>query len=1004
MRENVRRDGRGRRPLGWGRSVCLLLASLLPHALAAQSFPARNFGPQDGLLNRSISGISQDPSGFLWIATQNGLFRYDGAQFDKFSRAEGLADPFLSNLWIGEEGTVWAASASGLYYSDPRAGSPSVRRFEEVRFGSAAIVVRENSQFAALGSGRVLATRRGGGPLLLEWQPSLLRWTAEAYSNRHSPLSPKKPVWGVFRDRAGTIWFGCGQSICQRDPASEKPAADETLARVPPSGYELFFQERSGRLWARSTTAVVTWMPGDRAVQDLTRTLPATTFNIYKLRIAQDGFGNVLLTTSTGFSTWDGLRWTPTDTTTAGALAGATDLLPDREGNLWIGTAGAGAFESLGYRQWQNFGAAEGMGSPIVFAIATTRDKTAWIGTKVGVDKVPSAPGMRGAGRAVLPSALAGEQGVKWVTNLVATADGGLWAASDEGKLWHLDARGRIDSRVTGPPGTRRILADSAGTLWLAGRGLATLRCRPPAACGAVDSPLLAGESLNDMVFDRDGTLWLTGEHGLFRVRFPPNSQGIGGRIEIPNTPGTFEQIALGADRTLWLAGNFPGIVRVRPNGPGANAATIVESHTGQELSSDYVESLMGDSRGRLWVGSDQGISVLEGGRFTRITDQDGLVWNDLDWRAFLEDRDGSLWFGTSNGVSHLLHPEAILARKPFSAAIEEGRYDGAPLAPGGAAAWREGILTLHFSGLTFQGNQSLIYHYRLEGFDAKTVDTHFPFARFQQLPPGRYTLHVVVEDPGHHMFSSPAEFTFRLVPPWWRTAAFKALLAALCAGLAVLLWFWSNKALLAQRGKLQRLVAERTTELQRLAVTDALTGLLNRGAIMSALDAETRRARQDAVPLCIAIVDLDHFKRVNDTLGHPAGDAVLREAARRLHAGIRVTDFLGRYGGEEFLLILRDVPCKLGQERCEALRQLLAETPVAFGGHRVTITASIGIAWTRNHLLVEDTLVARADQALYRAKEKGRNRVEVAEDEGGELAEGDEENDENEFKMDALL
>jgi diguanylate cyclase (GGDEF)-like protein len=266
-----------------------------------------------------------------------------------------------------------------------------------------------------------------------------------------------------------------------------------------------------------------------------------------------------------------------------------------------------------------------------------------------------------------------------------------------------------------------------------------------------------------------------------------------------------------------------------------------------------------------------------------------------------------------------------------------------------------------------------------MDGLDAQTIETHSPFARFQQLPPGTYNFVVVAEDRGHNTFSTPAAFSFTLSPPWWRSKRFFALEGLTATALLLLVWRWSNLALLAQRRRLQSLVAERTVELEHLAVTDALTGLLNRGAIMTILTNEAAAARECNLPLCVALVDLDHFKRINDTLGHLAGDEVLREAARRLASAVRASDFVGRYGGEEFLIIFRDIQKEFGRERCEAIRKAVCESPVRFGRHELSITASIGVAWTRGDIEVEDALVALADRALYTAKGKGRNRVELA-------------------------
>jgi diguanylate cyclase (GGDEF)-like protein len=237
--------------------------------------------------------------------------------------------------------------------------------------------------------------------------------------------------------------------------------------------------------------------------------------------------------------------------------------------------------------------------------------------------------------------------------------------------------------------------------------------------------------------------------------------------------------------------------------------------------------------------------------------------------------------------------------------------------------------------------------------------------------------MRVTAEDPAHGVMSAPAVWQFTLTPPWWRTRAFYAYSVVAFLGLLVGLWRLSNLALLAQRRNLQHLVQERTLELERLAKTDGLTGLLNRKALMSALDAEAKFAARHRTSLCVALIDVDHFKRINDTLGHLAGDEVLREIGKRLQNGVRVSDTVGRFGGEEFLVILRDLKKEPGFERCELLRRSLSDAPVKFEGRPIPVTASIGFACTLVEPEQQDALVARADRAMYLAKANGRNRVE---------------------------
>jgi two-component system cell cycle response regulator len=163
--------------------------------------------------------------------------------------------------------------------------------------------------------------------------------------------------------------------------------------------------------------------------------------------------------------------------------------------------------------------------------------------------------------------------------------------------------------------------------------------------------------------------------------------------------------------------------------------------------------------------------------------------------------------------------------------------------------------------------------------------------------------------------------------------------------------------------------------ELRFTASHDALTGVFNRGAGMAHLDRELTRSARTGEPLGLLLLDLDHFKRVNDTFGHLGGDEVLREAARRAQAVLRPYDVIARYGGEELMVVLPGASTEVATQIGERLRAALAESPVSFGGHAIAVTTSVGVASAMDGDSPE-ALVGRADDRLYVAKRDGRNRV----------------------------
>jgi diguanylate cyclase (GGDEF)-like protein len=223
----------------------------------------------------------------------------------------------------------------------------------------------------------------------------------------------------------------------------------------------------------------------------------------------------------------------------------------------------------------------------------------------------------------------------------------------------------------------------------------------------------------------------------------------------------------------------------------------------------------------------------------------------------------------------------------------------------------------------------------------------------------------------------------------WASTLGFCALFVLVVAGLTFAEWHW----LVARQSKLRVLVRERTHELEQekaelirakaalaeLAARDSLTGLFNRGAVFEILEHEIKRSRREQCSFAVVLTDLDNFKRVNDTYGHLIGDEVLREFARRVHRNLRPYDCVGRFGGEELLILMPGIKDESGA-RIRDLHRQVTQEPFILGELLLCVTCSFGVAWYPAALSTAESLVSLADQALYAAKANGRNRVEVGE------------------------
>lgn len=202
------------------------------------------------------------------------------------------------------------------------------------------------------------------------------------------------------------------------------------------------------------------------------------------------------------------------------------------------------------------------------------------------------------------------------------------------------------------------------------------------------------------------------------------------------------------------------------------------------------------------------------------------------------------------------------------------------------------------------------------------------------------------------------------------------------------ILWLWSKTIIPADlpvmstfakqiAGALER--ARLFQEVQSLALTDPLTGLPNRRSLFELGKIEFARSFRTGRPFCCMMLDIDHFKLINDDYGHQTGDQVLRQFAERTQRSVRETDLIGRYGGEEIVIFLPETDSETAMQVAERLRRIIETRPFGVSEQELHITASIGVARKDEQTMEIETLIARADQALYVAKYKGRNRVALS-------------------------
>ena len=942
-------------------------------------FSFRSYGMEDGLGNLAVYAIAQDSEGFLWTGTEDGLYRYDGHRFRLWGK--GLRASTIWELATGPGGRLWAATEDGAYRLDgpnlvPPEGLPRLRPgFMALGPGQRTVVALGNQVLAWHGPGSIQVLKTLPGTITHGWGSPDLR---TLYATTETQ---------IWRCQDGT-WS-----------ALDLPRAFHgTSCRV--------CQDRSGRLFLRDRGNLWRRDAWDAPWVDLSASLPGNTTNAYPP--VEDALGRIWVGTSKGLVCFDGDEaWVLGE---AKGLPGgwAGTVFIDREGSLWTGSEGLQKLK--GRFLWTNFGPHQGLPSPAVWDIGRSFDGRVFACTDSGVAL------LKGETWSTLP-------GTAGRTLLAGGGDGkdSLWFAGS-GKdepfnvVFRLDLKtGRLDKVSLEPCKTTDLVLAVAGApdggAYIGTRFEGVFRVSQgkkgwkAEALPFPDRP--SGDRVNALIRDREGHLWAGAEHGLYVLEqdrwtlLGPRNGLLGANCG---------SLARDPDGTIWAAfQDARGINRVgREQGTWKAVASLTQP---EALFNAAIASIEIEPGGVLWLGTGGGMKRWDGRTLETFGRGEGLGSQDPSANGIARDQDGGIWLGTSNGVSYF-QPRAYQGPPAAPVArileIRDARSGLDPLAAGTRVPYRDHTLTFQFSALSFLNEARIVHEVRLVGLENEWRETRINEARYAALSAGNYRFEVRSRF-GEDAPGPVTGFAFRILPPWWGTLWFR-LLTLLGAAGSILAFLRHRTAQLSRRNaQLEGMVAHRTEALEasklelekvnraleEATLVDPLTGLHNRRYLDLSLPTDALQAQRafrelvdaGADPLepkediVLFLMDIDHFKAVNDTHGHLAGDLVLKQLAVILQDCTRATDSLVRWGGEEFLLVAkrtrRSRAPRIAQSLLEAIRNHTFQLPEGVAFHK---SWSLGFSalpiHPRNPEIGDwQQALKMADQCLYAAKNTGRDR-----------------------------
>lgn len=942
-----------------------------PEGLPPSLFPFHSYGTNSGLGNLAVRRIAQDSVGFLWVGTEDGLYRYDGDRFTRFGLNAGLPSTWINDILPGPDGKLWVSTSQGLAVQEGVRFRTLDGAADGIPAGACYAVVRDDR-------GTIWAAHKDG-----------LFFRSEGRFQRFPGL-PQGPVNSITRlpgSNGGIL--AAMRNILYRIKNGRVEDSIPILRHSTDPVESLAVDDR-GRIWAQSARKLLCLLPGTKVFRDVSGSLPAVSTRGV---LTTDREGRLWVPTDEGMSCLIGEKWRHFGSNDGLPTDWARYVFEDREGSLWV--ASIGVHRLIGRGSWTSWRRAQGLPGDTIWDIHRDRRGQLWVATDKGLCRATP------QGWRILPGTK------KTVTRRIhEDARGRLWIGLMPAAILRYDpAENRLVryDNASGVAGTRvlSIEEDSEGNLWAATDGAGLLRYRPEQN-NFVREAVPEGtpeETFRYLLRDSRGRFWATGEQGLLL-----RDKGVWTRFRkqdglLHNHVSYIAELHSG---DLCLSYFEPlGIIRFRLD----KGNLQVRDHITQEngLASNKVYLIGEDDKNNLWVGTGRGLDVFSSEGVRHFTTEDGVAGDDIDAMAFLADRDGGIFIGTSSGLSLYRNSSNFSKLQPPKPVFLSATLADKPLEESGdikqTFSHRQNEFKANFTVLSFLQESQIEFGTRLRGLEAEWHDSRFREVRYAGLPPGTYVYEVRCRV-GSGPWSIPASLSFEIRPPWWNTWPAIAAIFALLGSAAWLAFRWRLRHLQNRTHQLENLVSARTSELamanadlERLSITDPLTGLKNRRFLEFSIAEDLARIRrtlasredwraggEEAGSISFLIIDIDHFKQVNDSLGHAAGDRVLRQMGSVLLSAVRESDTTIRWGGEEFLVIARGPRENDAATLAERIRSKIALTPFAIGNDKnLRLTCSIGYASWPFFGFEPDAfgwqeILALADRCLYIAKNSGRN------------------------------
>jgi len=995
----------------------------------------------DGLSQSNVLAVLQDSDGFMWFATENGLNSFDGYEFRHFKRergnSEALSNDFIFDVAEGNDGSLWlATNGGGLANLDRDSGVVRTYRHDANDAGSiSSNVVRrlhvDNNSIVWIGtrgagldrfdpvtgestqvdlgdvdtSGTVYAfSAAGDSALWVAGDHGLVKLDTEegTVTNFNEALGSlaEHSVRTVREDSDGQLWVGTyGGGIARFNAEAEvfeRFAHDaKDPATLSDDRVSVLFEDDANRLWAGTASG---------------------------LNLVNRKTGEVV-------------RYVA-DNEDATSLSDndISSIYQDRSGLLWVGTRSHGINKwnprswMYGYEPAKNV-PAERNREANVMAFIDDGAGTLWLGTfGDGLNAIDRDSGevTRYRADATGPYQIAGDR----VMSLMRDRSGHIWAGTMMNGITRIDPKSgstrnfRHDADnddSLSANGIMTMYEDRGGLVWIGTFGGGISLYDPEADSftrfqpNADDPYSVSSSRITSIRENADGNLWIGTDGGGLNLfdreqgRFYQYSHDPEDITTL--AADTVYSVNIDADGVVWVGTQGGGLDRVVGDSSEPASLTFANVSEKDGLTNDVVYGVQFDDSGRVWVSTNYGISRYnpDTGEIKNLHRTDGLQSEEFNFGAHYRSDSGELFFGGHNGFNSF-KPDDIRASKvvplvALTAFFRGGDATRADLPMDDSdsveLSWKDDQVTFEFAAMDFAAPEQNRYMYKLEGFDKEWIDLgNRRRATYTDLDDGNYLLRVKAANSegvwSETNFALPVKVSAAPWDTWWAYLGY----AALFVQLVVVLWLGHRRKIHREEEYSRRLESEvnvRTEALldrnkqlsvlnkalQESSLSDPLTGLRNRRFVFEEVsrDFDLVKRRLDnerlGVDTSVMMIDLDNFKPINDTYGHAAGDEMLLQLRDVLLGICRRSDFVIRWGGDEFVVISKQTQSDEAEHLAERIRSRIAGSNFKLSdGQIVRTTCSIGFAAYPLFRSAPDEssldqIISLADGLMYEAKQR---------------------------------